>query len=780
MIRRFQGYVAQYLGDGVLVYFGYPQAHEDDGLRAVRTGLGILEAVTQLNPTLEQQWGVKLSLRIGLHTGLVVVGDIGGEGHQEQLAIGNVPNIAARVQAIAEPHTVVITGATHKLVEGLFDCRELGPQSLKGIAQPVDLLEVAHESAARSRFDVVSAVGLAPLVGRDQEISLLLERWQQAQKGMGHVVLVSGETGIGKSHLVWTLKQHVAQDPKAWLTEWRCSPYHQTSALYPIIEMVEAIVLEFERRHSPEEKLEKIEGFLVQHGLALEEAVPLVASLLSVPLGEGYAAPGLPPEQQKRKTLEVILTTLLLRAVRQPTLLVVEDLQWADASTLEMLSLIIEHLQGTRMLAVFTFRPQFHPPWAKRSHVEQIALGRLQRDQTALIIDRLTGGKALPEDVLTQIIKKTDGVPLFVEEFVKTVLESDLLLEEESEYLLVGPLLPVMIPSTLQDSLMARLDRLSTVREVVQIAAALGRRFPYELISAVSPLDDAALERELSLLVQAELLYQRGVPPQATYTFKHALIQDAAYESSLRRRREGVHADIARALMDRFPEVVETQPELVAHHLTVAQRTDEALPYWKRAGKRAVERSANVEAVGHFSKALSSLESLSDGPESVEEELALRVALATPLVTTKGYAAPEVEANYSRARELCDQVGETPELFRVLWGLWAFYLVRTDLGAARNLAQRCLQLADNARDPALQLEAHRNLGATLLWQGELITARRHLDQVLALYDREEHGSHALVFGQDPGVASLSYQALTLWSLGDVDDALAKRVNPKAS
>ncbi|MBT3271334.1 AAA family ATPase [Candidatus Poribacteria bacterium] len=770
--RRYEGHIAQYLGDGVLVYFGYPQAHEDDAQRAVRAGLGILEAVTQLNPTLREQWGVELSLRIGLHTGLVVVGDIGGEGRHEQLALGDVPNIAARVQAVADPDTVVITDATHRLVEGLFDCRELGPHTPTGTTHPVGLFEATHESGARNRFDVVSAAGLAPLVGREPEISLLLERWQQAREGMGRVALIGGEAGIGKSHLVWTLQQHVAEDAQAWLTEWRCSPYHQNSALYPIIEMLETVVLEFARHESPEEKLAKIEGFLVQYGFALEESAPVLAALLSVPLGEGYAASEAPPEEQKRKTLEIIVTALLVRARFQPMLLVVEDLQWADASTVELLSMIIDQAPTARLLAVFTYRPQFHPPWAGDPEVDKIALGRLLHDETVLIVDRLTGGKPLPSQVLAQVIAKTDGVPLFVEELVKTVLESGVLREEEGEYRLDGPLLPVTIPSTLQDSLMARIDRLSTVKEVVQVASALGRQFSYELISAVSPMGGIALERELDRLVEAELLYQRGVPPQATYTFKHALIQDAAYESLLRRRREETHAAIARALMERFPEVVETQPELVAHHLTSARRAEEALPYWKSAGNRAVERSANTEAIGHFGKALDLLESLPDGPERAEEELALRVALATPLVTTKGYAAPEVEATYARARELCDQVGDTPQLFRVLWGLWAFYLVRTDLGAAGDLAERCVRLADNARDPALQMEARRNLGATMLWHGELATARRHLEQALALYGREKHGSHAFVFGQDPGVASLSYQAMTLWSLGEVDDALA--------
>ena len=769
--RRYEGHIAQYLGDGVLVYFGYPQAHEDDAQRAVRAGLGILEAVTQLNPTLREQWGVELSLRIGLHTGLVVVGEMGGEDRQEQLALGDAPNIAARVQAAAEADTVVITEATHRLVEGLFDCRELGPRTPTGTAHPVYLFEVTHESGARNRFDVVSAAGLAPLVGRDREIGLLLDRWRQAQEGMGRVALVGGEAGIGKSHLVWTLQQQVAHDARAWLTEWRCSPYHQNSALYPIIEMLEAVVLEFGRHESPDEKLAKIEGFLVQYGFALEESAPLLASLLSVPLGDAYAAMEAPPDEQKRKTVEIILTALLVRARFQPMLLVVEDLQWADASTVELLGMIIDQAPTARMLAVFTYRPQFQPPWGGDPEIDHIALSRLLHDQAVLIVNRLTGGKSMPAEVLAQIIAKTDGVPLFVEELAKTVLESGMLREEGGAYLLDGPLLPVTIPSTLQDSLMARIDRLSTAKEVVQIAAALGRQFSYELIRAVSAMEDAALTHELSRLVDAELLFERGDPPQATYTFKHALIQDAAYESLLRRRREEAHADIARALIEQFPGVADTQPELVAHHLTAARRGEEALPYWKSAGKRAVERSANLEAIGHFSKALDLLESLPDGPARAEEELALRVSLATPLVTTKGYAAPEVEVTYGRARELCDQVGETPQLFRVLWGLWAFYLVRTDLSAAGDLAQRCLRLADNARDPALQLEAHRNLGATLLWHGELAAARSHLVQALTLYGREQHGSHAFVFGQDPGVASLSYQAMTLWSLGDVDDAL---------
>jgi class 3 adenylate cyclase len=519
VIARFEGHIAQYLGDGLLVYFGYPLAHEDDAQRAVRAGLGMVEALGQVNvrlkqdelpalacvsthvrPTQSRQRGVELAVRLGIHTGLVVVGEVGGGARQEQLALGETPNLAARLQGIAAPNTVVISAATVPLLGGFFTCQSLGTPSLKGLAQPLEVYRVLYESTARSRLEAAGSTGLTPLVGREQEVRLLRERWAQVKDGMGQVILLSGEAGIGKSRLVRVLTEHVAAEPQAWLTPCQCSPYYQNTALYPMIELLERVALRFEREESPQQKLRKLEGFLVQYGLPLTEAVPLFAALLSLPLGTDYAPLTVSPEQQKQQTLHALLTVLLRIAAQQPVLFVMEDLHWVDPTTLELLSLLVDQGPTARILALWTFRPDFSPPWTGRSHLTQVTLPRLPRQQATEMTDRVAHGKALPAEVMAQVVAKTDGVPLFVEELTKMVLESGLLQEREDHYALTGPLPPLAIPATLHDSLMARLDRLATVKSLAQLGATLGREFSYALLHAVSPWDEETLQRGLHQL----------------------------------------------------------------------------------------------------------------------------------------------------------------------------------------------------------------------------------------------------------------------------------------
>ena len=526
VIARFEGHIAQYLGDGLLVYFGYPLAHEDDAQRAVRAGLGIVEALGPLNTRLTEDHGVHVAVRLGIHTGLVVVGEVGGGTRQEQLALGETPNLAARLQGIATPNTLVISTATFQLLGGFFACQPLGTPPLKGQTQPLAVYRVLYESMARSRLEAVGSTGWTPLVGREQESGLLRERWAQVKDGMGQVVLLSGEAGIGKSRLVQVLKDLVATEPQAWLTPCQCSPYYQHSALYPMIDLLERVALRFEREESPPQKLSKLEGFLVQYGLPLAETVPLFAALLSLPLGADYAPLTVSPEQQKQQTLHALLAILLRIAAQQPVLFVMEDLHWVDPSTLEFLSLVVDQGPTARILALCTFRPDFSPPWTGRSHLTQVTLPRLPRRQAAEMADRVAHGKALPSEVVEQIVAKTDGVPLFVEELTKMVLESGLLQEQEERYALTDPLPPLAIPATLHDSLMARLDRLATIKGLAQLGATLGREFSYELLQAIAPWDEATLRGGLHQLVEAEFLYQQGLPPQATYVFKHALIQD--------------------------------------------------------------------------------------------------------------------------------------------------------------------------------------------------------------------------------------------------------------
>jgi class 3 adenylate cyclase/predicted ATPase len=771
VIARFEGHIAQYLGDGLLVYFGYPLAHEDDAQRAVRTGLGIVEAMAQLNARLTRERRVELAARLGCHTGLVVVGDVGGGARQEQLALGETPNLAARLQGLAAPNTLVISAETFHLLSGFFACQSLGTHLLKGVAQPLEVYQVLYESMARSRLEAAGCTSLTPLVGREQEVALLQERWAQVKDGLGQVVLLSGEAGIGKSRLVQVLQEQVASEPQAWLTPCQCSLYHQNSALYPLIELLERMALRFDREESPLQKLRKLGGFLVQYGLPLPEAVPLLASLLSIPLDADYASLDLSPEQQKQKTLHALLTILLKIAAQQPVLFVMEDLHWIDPSTLELLTLLVDQGPTARILALFTFRSDFSPPWSGRSHLTQVTLNRLPRRQAAELTSRVAHGKALPAEVLEQVVAKTDGVPLFVEELTKMLLESGLLEEREARYELTGPLPPLAIPSTLHDSLMARLDRLATVKEVAQLGATLGRTFAYELLQAVSPLDETTLQQGLRQLVEAELVYQRGMPPQATYMFKHALIQDAAYQSLLRSTRQQYHQRIAQVLEARFPALVEMQPELVAQHYTTAGCTEQAVVYWQRAGQQASERSAYLEAISHFTTGIELLTTLPATPEHTQHALSLHIALGAALSVAKGFAAPEVERAYARARELCQQVGETPEIVPVLYGLWRFYIGRLQLHTAREHGDTLLRLAQRAHDPALAVVAHYALGMPWGLLGALPAARQHLEEGIAHYTPDQRRAPLFHMGHDPGVGCRGFATLTLWLLGYPEQAL---------
>ncbi|MSP12703.1 MAG: adenylate cyclase, partial [Chloroflexi bacterium] len=608
-------------------------------------------------------------------------------------------------------------------------------------------------------------------VGRKQELGLLLESWERARDGAGQVVVVSGEAGIGKSRLVQMVKEYVAQDPEAWLTPCQCSPYHQHSALYPFVELLQTLSLRFEQTDTPQQKLGKVEGFMVQHGFPLAEKVPLLASLLSIPLDERYALLNLSPEQQKRQTLEMLVEVLLQRARQQPLLLVMEDLHWIDPSTLELLTLLIDQAPTAPLLALFTCRPDFTPPWDGRAQLAQVSLSRLSRRQVGELVVQMVHGKSLPAEVLQQVVDRTDGVPLFVEELTKMVLESGLLQEREDHYELTGPLPPLAIPATLHDSLMARLDRLAAVKEVAQLAATIGREFSYDLLRAVSTADEATLQAGLAHLVEAELLFQRGVPPQASYTFKHALIQDTAYQSLLKSRRQIYHQRIAQVLVERFPEVAEAQPELVAQHYSEAGLAAQAIPYWQRAGERAAQRSANLEAIGMLQRGLALLDKLPDTPERAAQELSIQLALTSALRITLGWATTEVEQGLSRVEVLCQQLGAREELFQALHGFYLVYLVRGDVRQAYELVQRLLTMAEELQQPTYLVVAHSAAGLTLRSLGRLGLAREHYDEATALYDINPHDIQVAYTGYNIGVAERAAAAHVVWQQGYPDQAL---------
>jgi class 3 adenylate cyclase/predicted ATPase len=768
-VSRFEGFVAKYMGDGVMVYFGYPQAHEDDAERAVRAALDLIEAVGRL------QAPERLRVRIGIGTGLVVVGDLIGAGEaQERGIVGETPNLAARLQSLAEPGTVVIGPRTRQLLGNLFEYHDLGTVAVRGFSEPIHAYRVLRLSAAESRFEALHGAALAPLVGREDELALLLQRFERAKGGEGQVVLLSGEPGIGKSRLLRALRERLGEEPHAALSHF-CSPYHKNSALYPIIGLIERLA-KLRRDEPAERQLDKIEGLLALTTESVHEVAPLVADLLGVPTGQRYPPLNLTPQEKKAKTLRALMDQFAALAAQRPVLALYEDAHWADPSTLELLEMVLDRVRRLPVLVVITFRPEFASPWTNHPHVTTLMLDRLSQRHVTAIVEQVTSGKALPAEVGEQILVKTDGVPLFAEELTKTMLESGLLEEQGDRFVLKRPLAPLAVPTTLQASLMARLDRLAPVKEVAQIGAVIGRDFSHELLAAVAPLDGDRLLEALAQLMAAELVFRRGVPPYATYTFKHALVQDAAYTSLLKSRRQQLHARVAHVLQERFPDCVANQPELLARHFTEARLAEHAVIYWRRAGERAHRGSANVEAIAHLNKGLELVESLPKSPRQADEEFALRMAIAGPLIATRGYSAPEVEQTYSRAQELCEQLGRSAELFAVLRGLWNCYFVRGELRRGCDLAQRLVALADEQEDPLRRALARRALGSTLFFLGRFAEAREHLDQGIALDEladasRDRH-AEILLYAERPGVVCRLYLAWSLWCLGYPDRALA--------
>jgi class 3 adenylate cyclase/predicted ATPase/ABC-type transport system involved in cytochrome c biogenesis ATPase subunit len=768
IVQGYDGFVGDFRGDGILAYFGYPRAHEDDAERTVRAALEIIAAVAEL----ETHAAEPLAVRIGIATGLVVVGDLSGEGALwEHAVVGDTPNLAARLQALAEPGTAVIAASTRRLLGDLFRLRDLGRHEVKGIAEPVAAWAVEGVSASESRFEAVRAAGLTDFIGREDELHFLLERQRLAWEGEGQIVLISGEPGIGKSRLVAALAERIGGKPYAHL-RYQCSPYHTNSALHPLIAQLERAA-GFKADDTSAQRLYKLEAILAVEASRVQAVAPLFAALLSIPFGERYPPLALSSTQQRRRTLAALLDQIEGLARRQPILLWFEDAHWADATSLELLDLNIERARQLPILALFTFRPEFEPPWVGLPNVGTLSLGPLDRKDVESIVARVTGGRVLPAEVMKQIVAKTDGNPLFVEELTKAVLEAGILVEDAEGYRLDGPLPPLAIPETLQDSLMARLDRLASVREIAQIGAAIGREFSYSLVHALIGRNESALKHALAQLEQAELVFRRGEPPDAVYSFKHALVRDAAYESLLKSRRQQLHGRIARALEQRFAGTVASQPEIVAQHFTEAGLVEHAIDYWLKAGHLALSRSANAEAVKHLRQGIELTRSLPPSPERVRKELDFYLALGPAVAATEGDAAPETSRVFSHARALLGEGGTLMEQMTVLWGAYLAHSMRAEYTAAREVAQHCLALGAHHEHPGISALAHRFMGQTLHFMGAFIDARVHLERALELCAANpETVTSYRRFGTDDRVNALSFLAPTLLLLGYPEQSVA--------
>jgi class 3 adenylate cyclase/predicted ATPase len=761
-VARFGGFVAKYMGDGVLIYFGYPEAHEDDAERAARAGLAVIDAVGRL-ATQEP-----LNVRIGIATGLVVVGDLIGAGAaQERGVVGETPNLAARLQALARPGTLVVADSTRRQIGTLFEIEDLGPQPLAGFGEPQRAWRVVGESGVVSRFEALR-LGTTPLVGRDEELDLLLRRWQQAKSGQGRVVLVSGEPGIGKSRLTAALSERIQTEPHTRL-RYFCSPHDQDSALYPFIGQLERAA-GFTRDDTATTKLDKLEALL---GDGTEPGdLSLIAEMLSLSGGERFAPLDLSPQRRKERTLAALLRQLQALARRQPILMIFEDLHWIDPTSRELLDLTVEKITGLPVLLVATYRPEFQPPWVGGSQVTVIALNRLGRSEGATLVHRLAGNLgALPPDVVGEIVERTDGVPLFVEELTKAVVEAG----ADRGYASISGVTAssLAVPATLQASLLGRLDRLGpAAKTVAQVGAAIGRDFSYELLSAAAQIAEPELQEALRRLVEAGLVFQRGVPPAAEYLFKHALVQDTAYSTLLRGPRYALHRRIAEALEQRFPDLIETRPEILAHHYGEAAITDKAITYWHLAGKLSVAKSAVHEAVAQLRRGLSLLDGLAETRERHQLELDIHVTLTQALMAGKGYANPETVAVLERANRLVTETASvgSPLHFSVLYGLWLFDFNRGAIAAAVEHATTFLSFAQSQPSSGPLLVGHRILGHSLIFGGDYRTALAHLETATSLHRPNEHRDSAFHYGQDIGVSAFVMLSWALWHCGYPDQS----------
>ena len=726
VVTGFGGYVAKYMGDGVLVYFGYPEASETDAENAVRAALALIGAVSQLVGA-----GVHHEVRVGLATGLVVVGELIGAGEaQERNIVGETPNLAARLQSSAAPNTVVIAAITRRLAGDLFEYEVIAPTQLKGFQEPIGAWRVLRERTVASRFETFRAATQSPLVGRGEEMELLLRRWRQIENNEGRVVLLAGEPGIGKSRLTAALEDQIKDDAHTCL-RYFCQPHHQGSALQPVLAQL-AHAAGFAHDDSAVDKRAKLETLLAREAPSGAMEVELFAELLGLaePTSSQHSAER-DPQIRRRKILTALIEQLETLTRRRPVLMLFEDVHWADPTTLELLTLTIDRLQSLPILLIMSFRPEYQPSWTGLPHVTMMTLNRLSQRERTVLVDHITGGKKLPPGLLDQIVERTDGVPLFVEELTKAVLESEQLHDTGDRYVLDQPTQELAIPTTLQASLMARVDRLGSAREVLQIGAAIGREFSYEVLAAVAGLPDVVLQDALIRLTEAELVSLRGTPPNATYTFKHALIQDSAYSNMLRARRQQLHSAIAIVLENRFPDLVKSAPELIAQQFERAGQNEKAIHYWRQAGERDLRRFAMKESIAHYSSALRLVMAMPETPQrsGLELEVCLRLALAQLIGI--GPTAKESGEYYKRALKLSHTVpGYGRERFLATWGVWFSETMNRRSVEAFRLADDLVAIARELDDPDLLVEAYHAQMPGLLWHADFLATKEAAEEVI--------------------------------------------------
>lgn len=782
IVGRFQGHVADCRGDSILAFFGYPTASEDDSERAVRAACTAIEEVSKL----KAPDGECLKVRIGIATGTVVVGEVFG-GHLPRLsAVGDTPNLAARLQALANPGCIVIAASTHQLVGNLFECEDLGHHQLKGFTKPVHAWRIVGERSATSRFEASHPAGFAPLVGRDEEVRLLMQRWDQAKEGDGQVVLLAGEPGIGKSRLVQALREKTSGEDCLRL-QYYCSSRHQNSAFHPVIELLERAA-ELSPADSTEQKLEKLRGVFSRSGSDLTTVVPLAAGLMSIPYKEAPSSGLTRSAMRHRDDLrEALLGHLFGLTARWPVLAIFEDVHWIDPSSVELLECIIERAHAHRILVVITSRPEAASAWIGSAQVTLLALNRLSRRQSTEIIGNLVGNSPLSDTMVKNIVARADGIPLFVEELARTILERAA--DEEPASGFADPRHRLPVPATLHDSLMARLDRSPVMKEVAQTGSAIGREFSYPILAAVTSLPRDRLDEGLDLLVRSGLVFRLGMPPDAVYSFKHSLVQDAAYGTMLRGQRQSLHERIAQVLEDRYPVIVAEEPECLAHHCAAAGKFVPAARYCLAAGQRAYRRSANTEALNHLDDGLSQLAKVPESPARTEIEASLQAARGLVLSAVMGYAHPKVEEAYERARNLMESQTDTHQIFPVLFGLSELHCVRGKIDLAVGLAGKLLSLAESVNEPDLRMAAHTMLGTYHWYMAENRESERHLTAAIEVYDPTRHARLAEIYGHDLGVAALSFLALNHWVSGrparsleatERALALARRINQPSS